>query len=152
MQQLGHSVTGYDSNPINIPDISITEKLVSDADITFLSASPDEIPALLENLVENGLNGPYVVRSSAVPGTTQVIMFQYGVHICHNPELVWKNNTKNDERNEKTIVRRVLLYARRFTGRVVFSFGSEDCQNQAYSQRDSQTGTEYVFFYHGYLS
>lgn len=104
MQKLGHSVTGYDVRSIVCSDMTITDKPVSDADITFLCLTENEIPVMLKQLVASGIKNPYVVRSSLVPGTTQVNMLQYGVHICHNPELYWKSNVNKDERNEKTMV------------------------------------------------
>lgn len=104
MKKLGHSVTGYDARPLVCPDITITDKPVSGADVTFLCLAENEIPAMLKQLAASRINNPYVIRSPLVPGTTQVAMLQYGVHICHNPELSWGNNANKYGWNEKTMV------------------------------------------------
>jgi len=104
MKKLGHSVSGYDKKPVVCPDITISEKPVSDTDVTFLCLPEKGISAMLKQLAVSRINNPYVIRSPLVPGATQVAMQQYGVHICHNPELTWRNNTDKDGWNEKTMV------------------------------------------------
>jgi len=104
MNKLGHYVTGYDKKPVVCPDITITDKPVPDADVTFLCIHEKEMPAMLRQLAASRVNNPYVIRSPLVPGATQVAMQQHDVHICHNPELSWRNNTHKDGWNENTMV------------------------------------------------
>jgi nucleotide sugar dehydrogenase len=107
MNKLGHKVTGYDVQPVSSPyirDVKVTDRPVSGADLTFICAPEKVVPSILKNLVEGEVHNPYVIKSTVPPGTTQALMQEYGVHICHNPEFLREEIAFDDVINQKFVI------------------------------------------------
>ena len=107
MKKLGHTVTGYDVRPVDSPymqDIKVTDAPVGNADLTFICAPERVVPGVLGNLRAAEVHNPYVIKSTVPPGTTQTLMDEYGVHICHNPEFLREETAFEDVINQQFVV------------------------------------------------
>jgi nucleotide sugar dehydrogenase len=104
MKKLGHKVTGYDVKPVNFPEIQITDEPVVDADLTFICPPEKAVPSVLDYLVKSKVHNPYVIKSTIPPGTSQTLMQEYGVHICHNPEFLREETAFEDVLKQEFII------------------------------------------------
>lgn len=104
MRKMGHKVTGYDVKMVNFPEIQVTNEPVMDADITFICPPEKAVPSVLDYLVKSQVHNPYVIKSTIPPGTSQTLMQEYGVHICHNPEFLREETAFEDVMEQKFIV------------------------------------------------
>jgi nucleotide sugar dehydrogenase len=104
MRKLGHTVTGYDVIPVNFPEIQVTNEPVRDADLTFICPPEKAVPGVLDYLVKSKVHNPYVIKSTIPPGTSQTLMQEYGVHICHNPEFLREETAFEDVVDQKFVI------------------------------------------------
>jgi nucleotide sugar dehydrogenase len=104
MRKLGHTVTGYDVKPVNFPEIQVTSEPVRDADLTFICPPEKAVPGVLDYLVKSKVHNPYVIKSTIPPGTSQTLMQEYGVHICHNPEFLREETAFEDVVDQKFVI------------------------------------------------
>jgi len=104
MRKLGHTVTGYDVQSVNFPEIRVTDEPVKDADLTFICPPEKAVPGVLDYLVKSKVHNPYVIKSTIPPGTSQTLMQEYGVHICHNPEFLREETAFEDVLNQKFVI------------------------------------------------
>jgi nucleotide sugar dehydrogenase len=104
MRKMGHTVTGYDVKPVSFPEIQVTNEPVVDADLTFICPPEKAVPGVLDYLVKSKVHNPYVIKSTIPPGTSQTLMQEYGVHICHNPEFLREETAFEDVMKQKFII------------------------------------------------
>ncbi len=104
MRKLGHTVTGYDVKPVDFPEIQVTNEPVVDADLTFICPPEKAVPGVLDYLVKSRVHNPYVIKSTIPPGTSQTLMQEYEVHICHNPEFLREETAFEDVLEQKFII------------------------------------------------
>ena len=77
---------------------------IGNADLTFICAPEKVVPAVLMDLRAAEVHNPYVIKSTVPPGTTQALMQEHGVHICHNPEFLREDTSFDDVVNQKFVV------------------------------------------------
>lgn len=95
---LGHDVSIYD------PYIFPESRLNRNADISFICTHEKDVEDALKRLVEEGVLGLYVIKSTVPVGTTMNLMKRYGVHVCHNPEFLREKYAYEDVLNPSRII------------------------------------------------
>jgi nucleotide sugar dehydrogenase len=99
LQKLNHEVFVFD--PFLFPSVKSPEKNV---DLTFV-CTPDEVVAeVVQNLINEHVEGLYVVKSTTTVGTTEDLMKKFGIHLIHNPEFLRENFAKEDVTNPDRII------------------------------------------------
>jgi UDPglucose 6-dehydrogenase len=99
LQRLKHEVFVFD--PYVFPSIKHPEKNV---DLTFVCTSEHVVNEVLQNLIEESVEGVYVIKSTTSVGTTKELMKKYGVHISHNPEFLREHSAYEDVANPDRII------------------------------------------------
>jgi len=79
-------------------------RLVRDVDVTFICTPEDCVEDVVRTLVAEGVRGLYVIRSTVPVGTTQRLIGEYGVHICHNPEFLRESHSFEDALHPSRVV------------------------------------------------
>lgn len=98
LRKLGHTVNVYD--PYVLPE----SKLLVDADLTFICTRETAAEGVLENLIKEGVNGLYVVKSTVPVGTTRALIEKHKIHLCQNPEFLREKTAFEDVLDPDRIV------------------------------------------------
>jgi len=89
MRKLNHEVIGYDiKSSTMVNEITVAQKLETEVDITFICTPESEVEGVIEQLVNIGVKGLYVIKSTTPVGTCMKLMKKFNTHICHNPEFL----------------------------------------------------------------
>tara|TARA_A100001015_G_scaffold310178_1_gene411048 strand:+ start:2279 stop:3055 length:777 start_codon:yes stop_codon:yes gene_type:complete len=64
----------------------------------------DEIKETCNLLRENKYKGIIILKSTVLPGTTEMLNKEYGLNIIHNPEFLSEKTATDDFKNQKHIV------------------------------------------------
>jgi len=99
LQKLNHEVFIFD--PYLFPSVKSPEKNV---DMTFVCTPDDVVTEIVQNLVNEHVNGLYVIKSTTLVGTTEDLMKKFGIHIAHNPEFLRENSANEDVTNPDRII------------------------------------------------
>jgi UDPglucose 6-dehydrogenase len=99
LRKLKHEVFIFD--PYLFPSIKRPEK---DVDLTFVCTSEQVVNEVLQNLIEEHVEGVYVIKSTTSVGTTKELMKKHGVHILHNPEFLREHSAYEDSVNPDRII------------------------------------------------
>src|SRR3972149_6505562 len=99
LQKLNHEVCLFD--PYLFPSVKSPEKNV---DMTFVCTPDDVVTEIVQNLVNEHVNGLYVIKSTTLVGTTEDLMKKFGIHIAHNPEFLRENSANEDVTNPDRII------------------------------------------------
>jgi UDPglucose 6-dehydrogenase len=86
--KLGHEVVGVDRDRSEFEHARMVKKTERDVDVTFICTQESVVPGVIAELVDNDVQGLYVIKSTVPAGTTSTLMEKHGVHICHNPEFL----------------------------------------------------------------
>lgn len=103
MSKLGHDVFGYDINTEKyqsikriVEDIVLLDRPKKDVDITFICTPECTIEEVISKLIDEKIEGLYVIRSTLPVGTTIRLIKKYNKHICHNPEFLREKHAFED--------------------------------------------------------
>ncbi|MGD0072239.1 MAG: hypothetical protein ABSB71_11845 [Candidatus Bathyarchaeia archaeon] len=99
MKNLGHEVFVFD--PYVFPDVKSPEKQVK---LTFVCTPGNVVPDAVNNLVEQGVEGLYVIKSTTSIGTAKGLMDSWGVHLLNNPEFLREQCAYEDVMNPDRII------------------------------------------------
>jgi UDPglucose 6-dehydrogenase len=99
LRRLKQEVFVFD--PYLFPSIKRPEK---DVDLTFVCTSEHVLNEVLQNLIEEHVEGAYVIKSTTSVGTTEELMKKYDVHILHNPEFLREHSAHEDVVNPDRII------------------------------------------------
>jgi len=99
LRKLGHEVFVFD--PYVFPDIKSPEKRV---DLTFVCTPGNVVPDAVNNLIEQGVEGLYVIKSTTSIGAAKGLMDSCGVHILNNPEFLREQCAYEDVMNPDRIM------------------------------------------------
>jgi UDPglucose 6-dehydrogenase len=104
LYKLGHDVYGYDKLPKKVGYYILVDKPITDADLTFICVGEKDVEDVVKMLVDNGVKGPYIIRGTVKPETTERLMREYMVHIIHNPEFLREKHAFEDVMNPSRII------------------------------------------------
>jgi UDPglucose 6-dehydrogenase len=105
LKKLGHSVIGYDLQAKDTNSfVTQIKEPITDVDLTFICVPERAVSAVIGELVEKRVEGLYVIKSTVPVGTTEGLMKQHGIHICHNPEFLREKHAFEDVMNPSRIV------------------------------------------------
>jgi nucleotide sugar dehydrogenase len=103
--KLGYTVYGYDIVKKDLPDYIIMPKSYRrDVGMTFICTVEQAVPSVLGELVDAGVGGVYVIKSTVPPGTTVKLSKQFAVHLAHNPAFLRQSFALEDVMNPSRIV------------------------------------------------
>ncbi|MCW4008934.1 MAG: NAD(P)-binding domain-containing protein [Candidatus Bathyarchaeota archaeon] len=89
LSSLGHKVYGYDIAKVKAERyFDVVQSPVKDVDVTFICVPEKVAEETVAGLVDAGVGGLIVIKSTVPPGTTVSLMSKFGVHLCHNPEFL----------------------------------------------------------------
>jgi UDPglucose 6-dehydrogenase len=103
MRKLNHEVFGYDINPTVVNEV-VTQKLETEVDITFICTPESVVEDVIQQLVNNGVKGLYVIKSTTPVGMCMELMKKFNIHICHNPEFLRERYALEDVVNPSRVV------------------------------------------------
>jgi len=83
------------------PEIKSPKKEV---DISFICTPDFAVEEAISNLVENEVNGLFVIKSTVPIGATERLSKKFNVHICHNPEFLREAYAYEDVVNPDRII------------------------------------------------
>lgn len=101
---LGHEVLGFDHHRTEFEHARMIKDIERDVALTFVCVPERSVPSVIDDLVERGVKGLYVIKSTVPPKTTQTLMEKYHVHICHNPEFLRETAAFEDVLNPSVVV------------------------------------------------
>jgi len=105
LNKLKHEVYAYDMRAKKTPKyINFLIKPHSDVDVNFICTPETQVENAIQKLVENHVQGLYVIKSSTPPGTTKLLSEKYHVHICHNPEFLREKYAFQEVENPSRII------------------------------------------------
>ena len=73
-------------------------------DLTFICTPGDVVPDAVKGLLEQGVKGLYVIKSTVPIGTAEDLMDMYGVHIAVNPEFLREESASEDVLNPDRVI------------------------------------------------
>lgn len=98
LKHLGHQITVYD--PILYPN----KPIETNVDMTFICAPEKHVENIIAEMVKLKVKGLIIIKSTVPAGTTQKLMKQHNIHLCHNPEFLRENKAIQDTINPSRIV------------------------------------------------
>lgn len=103
--KLGHQVYAYDVQKKDHPEyVHFLSEPRSDMDLNFICTPETHVPDVVYGLLEENIQGLYVVKSTTPPGTTKNLSKKYHIHICHNPEFLREKHRFEDVENPARII------------------------------------------------
>ena len=97
MQKLGHQTFIYDP-------FKGKNEIEKEVHAAFICTPEQKVEEALQTLIENEVQGIYVIKSTVPVGTTKALMEKYRRHICHNPEFLREKHALKDVVNPSRIV------------------------------------------------
>jgi nucleotide sugar dehydrogenase len=97
LENLGHHVFVYD------PALKRTD-LAIQADLTFICTPEQVVDDVIQLLHNQGVNPPYIIKSTVSIGTTARLEHKFDTHICHNPEFLRERSPFHDVLHPDRIV------------------------------------------------
>lgn len=82
LKELGHQVFAYD------PYVLPKSELEKQVELTFVCTPENTVEEVLRELMAKKAQGLFVIKSTTPIGTTERLMQNYKIHICHNPEFL----------------------------------------------------------------
>jgi UDPglucose 6-dehydrogenase len=104
LTQLGHEVLGIDHHRSSFEYARMLQTLEKNVDFTFVCTPEGGVPAVIDDLISNEVEGLIVIKSTVPPGTTKSLVDKYNVHICHNPEFLREKTAFEDVIHPSSIV------------------------------------------------
>jgi UDPglucose 6-dehydrogenase len=102
--KLGHDVLGVDPKKTTFEYARVFPVPQTDVDVTFVCPPEAFVPGVINDLVSRRVKGLYVIKSTVPSGTTQALMKQHNVHICHNPEFLREETAFYDVVHPSSVV------------------------------------------------
>lgn len=102
--KLKHEVFGFDPVKTTSEWAKMVKSLEKKVDISFICTPEMFSEQALKNLVNENVQGVYVIKSTVPPGTTVNLMTKYNVHICHNPEFLVEKAAYSDITHPEMVV------------------------------------------------
>jgi nucleotide sugar dehydrogenase len=99
LKKLNHEVFIFD--PYLFPSVKSPEKRV---DMTFVCTPDDVVAEVIQNLLDEYVEGLYVIKSTTLVGTTEDLMKKFNIHMIHNPEFLRENSANDDVTNPDRII------------------------------------------------
>ena len=97
MNSFSHEVFTYDVKEQSPePYIKFSSTPWSGVDVTFICVPEWAVYEAVRLLVHVKAVGLLVIKSTVSLGTTDELMKQFGVHICHNPEFLREKHSQDD--------------------------------------------------------
>lgn len=97
-------VVGYDMIPKRLAFVKTLKRPSTEADLNFICVNELMVRSTVRDMVEQGVDGLYVIRSTTPPGTTMSLMKKYKRHICHNPEFLREDHARWDAIHPSRVV------------------------------------------------
>ena len=105
MNSFGNEVFAYDVKEQSPePYISFSLTPWSGVDVTFICVPEWAVYEAVRLLVHVKEVGLLVIKSTVSLGTTDNLMKQFNVHICHNPEFLREKHSKDDVVNPDRVI------------------------------------------------
>jgi len=99
LENLGHIIHAYD--PYVFQEVKTPEKNV---EMVFICTPEGVVESVVGELVNFGVKGLYVIKSTVPIGETERISKKYDLHLCHNPEFLREKYALEDVMHQNRIV------------------------------------------------